>query len=180
MTIQYDGDEENATDVVARSCSVVTLCLGLLVVSAAPHTSSAAVGGVLVAISAVGIVWFLYALDLKAMLTDKFFLALQLYAQAKAAIYTETRIKGLLPPQESETFGFLAHRAARFVGQTEDRAPQGRVLLQWAWVKGHRTEGSGRDLAGRSAVRPQRGEPEGLGLLGRGVDGRECAAGLHG
>lgn len=94
----YGEAMENYSDLVARVCSVATVLLGLMIASESP-ISARSVSICLIIISSIGTLWFLYTLDLKEMFFSQFFLALQVYAQGKAATYTDKRIRTLHPKQ---------------------------------------------------------------------------------
>lgn len=89
----YEEDTENYSDIIARSCVCATLMLGLIVQASGP----AGVDVVLIIISCVTTLWFLYTIDIREILLSRFFLLLQLYAQAKAARYTKAAIRKMNP-----------------------------------------------------------------------------------
>lgn len=85
----YEEDMENYSDIIARLCVCLTLMLGLIVQGSG---NGAGIGVGLIIISCITTLWFLYTLDVKEILLSKFFLLLQLYAQAKASRYTKAVI----------------------------------------------------------------------------------------
>jgi tetratricopeptide (TPR) repeat protein len=87
----YEDDMETYSDIIGRGCVCLTLILGLSIQSSG--SSGADIG--LILISCVTTLWFLYTLDLKEILLSRFFLLLQLYAQAKASGYNKGRIRKL-------------------------------------------------------------------------------------
>lgn len=90
----YQDDMEFYTDVVARGCSTATLFLGIIIAASSKGSvSNEAVSVFLILISCFGTGWFLYTLDIKDMLLNRFFLIMQLYAQSKATRYNEKYIR---------------------------------------------------------------------------------------
>ena len=85
----YEDDMENYSDIIARLTVCLTLMLGLIVQGSG---SSQGIGVGLIIISCITTIWFLYTLDVKEILLSRFFLLLQLYAQAKASRYTKNAI----------------------------------------------------------------------------------------
>lgn len=85
----YEEDMENYSDLIARLTVCLTLMLGLVVQGTG---SGAGIDVGLIIISCITTLWFLYTIDIKDIVLARFFLLLQLYAQAKAARYTKTAI----------------------------------------------------------------------------------------
>ncbi|CAE7851403.1 unnamed protein product, partial [Symbiodinium microadriaticum] len=83
-----------ATDVLARGSVIFDLFIGLILADNSA-TSADAASAFLIINSLAGTAWFLYTLDLKDMLLNRFFLLLQMYAQGRAMTYTEKRIPKL-------------------------------------------------------------------------------------
>jgi tetratricopeptide (TPR) repeat protein len=86
----YEDDVENSSDILARITVCLTMMLGLIVAGSGTSTG---VGVVLIIISCANTLWYFYTIDLKDILLSRFFLLLQLYAQAKASRYTKSAIK---------------------------------------------------------------------------------------
>jgi tetratricopeptide (TPR) repeat protein len=91
----FDDAMDMLSDVLARGSVVFDLFIGLILADNTSSTSSDAASVFLIINALAGAAWFLYALDLKDLLLNRFFLVLQMYAQGKAMAYTEQRIPRL-------------------------------------------------------------------------------------
>lgn len=94
----YGDDMENLSDIISRVSSVFTCMMGLILATDS-GASPVGVGVVLILVSLMNTAWFGYTLDLKDMFLGKFFLAIQLYAQAKASTYDLPTIQKLSESQ---------------------------------------------------------------------------------
>lgn len=89
----YNGDVENYSDIVSRGCSTITLVLAIVI--SATNVSASLVSAVMICVSLIGTLWFLYTLDIMEMMFSKFCLLLQLHAQAKSKQYNSQNISRL-------------------------------------------------------------------------------------
>ena len=88
----YEDDMENYSDIIARLTVCLTTMLGLIILGSG---SGVGIDVCLILISCATTLWFLYTIDIKEILLARFFMLLQLYAQAKASRYTKNAIRKL-------------------------------------------------------------------------------------